>query len=171
MPSRPRKPIPQNSKLDSINDFVAVVQLGNVVVHEERARRIEWSESDLAEREFPSYSNSMGILEREQEIAIRFRMVFTDQSAEYVSDVAAVYTLPKGVTATQDVQLEFAERVAFMAVYPYLRASVYGGAARLGQPIPVLGIVRQGEFSIGDKMPDDAVLAAFGDTESEIAPS
>jgi hypothetical protein len=156
-------------KINDIHELVAAVQLGNILVHEERARRLHWSEDELLNLNFPLAENSMGISENGLERRFRFRSRFTDASGEYVADFEAIYSLPELADVAQPILTEFAERVAFMAIYPFLRASIFASASRLGLPIPVLGIVRQGEFSSGDQMTAEQVKSEFGDNRSEVA--
>ena len=150
-----------------IEELVSLVSLDNIVFHEERARRIAWEEGDPKLADLPSYANSLGIQQSDQSLTFRFRMVFTDENAEYVADIAAVYAVTEPLSLGQDLFGEFAERVAFMTVYPFLRSSVYGSAARLGQPIPVLGLVRPGEFHAAEQMSEEDVRGAFLDNVSE----
>ena len=114
----------------------------------------------------------MGINEANGEdgfgIAFRFRIVFDDRIGnEFVADVQARYQLPELCEISKEVKAEFAQEVAFYAVYPYLRASIQMTASRMGAPTPVLGIVRRGEFKLGDEMPDEQAMADFQDRTPE----
>jgi hypothetical protein len=155
--------------LDEIVDFVQLVDIGNVIIHEERGRRIEWNEDEKASREFPFSNNSLGLIVENRSFHYRFRAISTDEYAEYVTDVEIVYVTERDVRATERLLTEFAERVAFMAVYPFIRASIYGSATRLGLPAPVLSIIRQGEFTLGVQLTDEQLHESFGDTRSEVA--
>jgi hypothetical protein len=157
-------------QVGDIHEFVTVVELVNVFVHEERARRLHWTDEELSSLEFPTATNSLGVAVNELERRFRFRSRYTDQNGEYVADFEAIYVLPEVVDVHQDILNEFAERVAFMTIYPYLRASIYASAARLGLPIPVLGIVRQGEFESGNVMTADQIQQEFQDNRSETLP-
>jgi hypothetical protein len=168
MPSQPEAE-DGATEFDSIQDLVDVIELEDVVVHEERARRIQWDADSRDGMELPSYDNSLGIVRTPGRIEYRFRVVFTDEQAEYVSDVAALYSIPTDRIIGAALQLEFAQRVAFMTVYPFVRASVFGSAVRLGQPAPVMGIVRPGDFEPGEPMTDEAAREAFFDKASERA--
>ena len=148
-------------------ELVNLVDIGNVVVYEERARRVAWSEEELADLEFPFTTNSLGMIADEHHLRYRFRSIFTDESAEYAADVEIDYVSEQAIGVTPEVQREFAERVAFMAVYPFIRASIFGSASRLGMKAPVLGIVRQGEFALGDNLTEAELQTAFGDVRSE----
>lgn len=68
----------------------------------------------------------------------------SDESACFMS----VDKLSGPVTIPEAINVEFAERVAFMAIYPFIREHVFGIATRLKHPAPVLGLVRQGGFKL-----------------------
>jgi hypothetical protein len=87
----------------------------------------------------------------EEGVAFAFRVrqrVKTDE-AEITADFEAEYRFSEsGGRISKEAQVEFAEKVAFMALVPYLRESVHTTAMRLGVKPPLLGMVRQGEFRL-----------------------
>ncbi|WP_243077347.1 hypothetical protein [Microbacterium sp. SS28] len=141
-----------------------------MIVHEERARRVLWSSEELETLEFPLRNDSFGFILGDQRMHFRFRSVFADERAEFVADIELIYSISEQVTFDEAIHREFAERVAFMAVYPFIRTSIFGAAGRLSLPAPILGIVRQGEFSLGEKMTEDQAHSAFADVASELHP-
>ena len=152
-------------------DAAGLVQdaaLEDVYCNEERGRRVQWSEQDLKDRSLPEISSSMGIVTDGNAVHFRFRTIYSDVSAEYVADWAAAFTLPDESEVNNSVLQEFAEKVAFFSVYPFTRASIYGSAARLNQPIPVLGLVRQGQFERGVELSPEQAHALFADNRSEL---
>lgn len=153
---------------DDIHVLLAASELDDIVVHEERARRILWKQST---EDLPEPSLSLGMNLGKNRLRFRFRMVMVDESAEYVADFEAVYSVADQdeITVTEEIQSEFSQRVAFMAVYPFLRASIFGSASRLGTPRPVLPMVRQGDMGPGERLTEDEVRAAFFDNRSELA--
>jgi hypothetical protein len=157
-------------EIGDVVELVAQVELDSIVVHEERGRRLHWTEDELQDRKFPLTVSSMGIGVEEMLYRFRFRTRFTDESGEYVADFEAVYGVPEAVDVSQEILSEFATRVAFMTVYPFLRASIFATASRLGLPIPVLGLVRQGEFEVGQPMSPEQVHEEFKDNRSESIP-
>ncbi|MFE4468913.1 hypothetical protein ACFRFH_08850 [Leifsonia sp. NPDC056824] len=164
---RKKRTEPVALRIEDVHALVAAVNLTDIVLHEERGRRIYWTDSQRDELKFPITANSLGMREEGPEVRFRFRSVFSDERAEFVADVEAVYSADQEITVDEAVIREFAERVAFMAAYPFIRASIYSSASRLNVPAPVLGMVRQGEFSLGEKLTEDESQAAFGDTVSE----
>lgn len=156
--------------IKDIVEFVGIVNLETVTLHEERARLLHWTEQEIAEREFPLSASSLAIAVEASRFRYRFRVRHTDEWAEYVADIEAVYAAEEPAEVDEDVSSDFAGRVAFMAVYPFLRASIFNSAARLGQPIPVLGMVRQGEFQTGEAMSPEDTRVEFLDNRSETVP-
>lgn len=154
--------------VDDIVEFVGLVDIQDIIVHEERGRRISWTDDEKSERQFPVTDNSLGMMNDEQIFKFRFRAVFSDEESELVSDVEIVYVTQEPVATKVSLRHEFAERVAFMAIYPFIRASIFGSASRLGVAAPVLSIIRQGEFAMGEEMTDEQIRDAFGDTRSEL---
>jgi hypothetical protein len=153
---------------EDVAALVAVIDLEDIYCIEERGRRIEWSEEELQSRTFPETSNSMGVSVDANRVRYRFRSIYSDVAAEYVADWEALFILPEGEELVAgELTQQFAEKVAFFAVYPYLRASIYGSASRLNQAVPVLGIVRQGQFASGANMTEAEVKEAFLDNKSE----
>ena len=156
--------------ISDIHDLVAHVDIVDFVVHEERARRVEWPGGE--EPAEPRSTIRLAIRREVNRIGYRFRLTLADAAAEYVSDIEAIYEVegedeePPSVDI--DVIKEFAERVAFMTVYPYLRTSIFGAAGRIGRAAPVMGIVRQGQFQAGVEMEIDEVEREFHDTTSEL---
>lgn len=155
--------------IEDVRDLLALVDLHDVIVHEERARRVAWSSEELERLEFPLRDDSFGFSLGDQRLHFRFRSVFADERAEFVADVELVYSVSEQVTFDEAIHREFAERVAFMAVYPFIRSAIFGAAGRLSLPTPILGIVRQGEFKLGERMTEQQVQAAFADVTSELS--
>ena len=150
-----------------VAEFVANVDLEDIYCLEERGRRLVWTDGQVEGRKFPETTNSMGIVNGDNQFRFRFRTLFTDRAAEYVGDWEALFVLPEPAEVSDELLREFATKVAFFSVYPYIRASIYGSASRLNLPIPVMGIVRQGGFELGDIMTPEEVRAAFEDQSSE----
>jgi hypothetical protein len=159
---------PARRAVADIHELLSLVDLADMIVFEERGRRIEWTDEEVAKHDFPMTSNSLGISSAGSAHYFRFRIVFTDRGAEYVADFCAQYDVSEDVSVSDEIATDFAERVAFMATYPFLRASIYGSASRLNQPVPILGLVKLGDFRVGETMPDSDVNEAFGDNVSEL---
>ncbi|MFD2340749.1 hypothetical protein FGG90_10475 [Clavibacter tessellarius] len=163
--------------MSDVVELVNLVELDDMYVYEERGRRIarDSNEFDDTDSEAapsgeskPRIRNLMGVTELSGPdhygIAFRFRIVFDDRAGnEFIADVQARYGLPHNCQISDDIKSEFAQEVAFYAVYPYLRASLQMTASRMGVPAPVLAIVRRGEFELGEQMSDDQTRLEFHD--------
>lgn len=154
---------------DDVRVLLEQLDLVDIIVHEERARRVVWEDDHVPENIEPAMT--LGFSSVGNALKYRFRMVLANDAAEYVADYEAVY-VREGVdeiSVSEKLIQEFAGKVAFMAVYPFIRASVFGSASRLGTSKPVLGLVRLGEFESGERLDDDAAQNAFFDTRSELS--
>ena len=129
----------------SARDLLPVLDLSRVTAYEVAGRRVPSPETT----EITSSMESM--IGGEEGVAFAFRVrqrVKTDE-AEITADFEAEYRFSEsGGRISKGAQVEFAEKVAFMALVPYLRESVHTTAMRLGVKPPVLGMVRQGEFRL-----------------------
>lgn len=82
------------------------------------------------------------------EIEVRMRMQLESAAARLVADIGISYSLTKPIAPSESALKEFVERVAVMALFPYVRESLHTSAARLGVDPPVLGIIRAGELTL-----------------------
>lgn len=87
----------------------------------------------------------------------RFTMKVHARGADYRTDLALRYGFSEPVSFSPEIAVDFTERVAFMSAYPFLRESAHTTATRMGHPVPVLGLIKQGEFKLTPGSPDDAV--------------
>lgn len=83
----------------------------------------------------------------------RFSLTFSASTAEYFVDLAVRYTFAADIEVPEEVAREFVEKVGIMAAFPYLRENVHGIASRMSHPAPVLGLIKQGQFTL---TPDEA---------------
>ncbi|AQY01623.1 hypothetical protein [Microbacterium foliorum] len=93
---------------------------------------------------------SLGYSERTEndELEDRFRFVFETEVADYLVELSAIYGLKEPRTVRQEVRVDFAERIGFMAVFPFVREALINGAARLGKRGPLLDFMRPGDLKI-----------------------
>jgi hypothetical protein len=83
-------------------------------------------------------------------IEVWFRATVETGNARLVAAYAVQYSREDDKEIPDDVRVEFVERVAIMAVLPYVREAIHGLGARLRVPVPLLPILRQGEFKLAD---------------------
>ncbi len=84
-----------------------------------------------------------------ESIEARLRVTARSETAELVADVAAQFSLRVPAEVSSTGLREFIEAVGVMTLYPYIRESLFSSAARLGEPAPVLELLRQGAFRVG----------------------
>ncbi len=81
-------------------------------------------------------------------LGYRFEATSETHEALARAEVAIWYRTGRDTEEPEDVVLDFANHIAFFAVYPYLREILHSSTARLGQPI-VLPILRQSSAGFG----------------------
>ena len=132
---------------DSARDLLPVLELTGVTAFEIAGRRLDSQESTETQ-------SSMESMLGDDDGALAFRVwqhVKTGQ-AEILADYGVEYRITDpSASVSGKARVEFAEKVAFMTLVPYLRESVHTTAARLGVKVPMLGIVRQGDFTLSRK--------------------
>lgn len=80
-------------------------------------------------------------------IEVRFRARLEMSGAELKVAVGVQYSRPDGGGEIPvGLQEQFIQSVAVMAAFPYLREGLQSLALRLGADVPLLGILRQGDF-------------------------
>lgn len=82
-------------------------------------------------------------------IEVRFKVHVDHPQAQYDVELATRYASQVEYDLEQDVVRDFIEKVAVMAAFPYVREAISSMAARLELEVPILGVLRQGEFSLG----------------------
>ncbi len=100
----------------------------------------------------------------DESIHCRFRFTVKTSDAEFVSDIASVFETSKPVKVDRIVLNDFAERVGFMAAFPYLRESLTTTASRMGRRAPLIGLMRPGDLKI-EMIQDASTQAAEGSSD------
>jgi len=130
---------------EDIHELLALVTLDGLEVYELRGRGIDRSDVDAFEENFQI--RAAVNLEPEQ-LKTRFMTTFFAEVGEYYVDLAARYVLSEPRSIPSALAIEFAEKVGIMAAYPFVREHVFNLASRLGHPIPVLGMILQGQMRL-----------------------
>ena len=132
-------------RYETARDLLPVLELNRVTPYEVAGRRVSAPEVT----EMTSSMESMIGGEEGKSFVFRVRQRVKTSEAEIAADFEAEYRFSEpGGQISEEAQLEFAEKVAFMTLVPYLRESVHATAMRLGVQPPLLGMVRQGEFRL-----------------------
>ncbi len=135
--------------VSDISDLMEIVALSEIRPFELSARV---SGPPSEEQNDPKLEMEYSEHVTEEEIHTRFRFVVTTDDANYQADIASIFNLATPCTIDRLVLNDFAERVGFMAAFPYLRESLTASAARLGRKAPLIGLMRPGDLKI--EMPE-----------------
>ena len=132
---------------DSARDLLPVLELTGVTAFEIAGRRLDSQESTETQS---SMESMLG--DDDGALAFRVRQHVKTGQAEILADYGVEYRITDpSASVSGKARVEFAEKVAFMTLVPYLRESVHTTAARLGVKVSMLGIVRQGDFTLSRK--------------------
>lgn len=132
---------------DSARDLLPVLELTGVTAFEIAGRRLDSQESTETQS---SMESMLG--DDDGALAFRVRQHVKTGQAEILADYGVEYRITDpSASVSGKARVEFAEKVAFMTLVPYLRESVHTTATRLGVKVPMLGIVRQGDFTLSRK--------------------
>jgi hypothetical protein len=147
-------------EIESIEALVAEIELIGI-------QTFELSGKLRAEPVAPEDANAFGVHTAMQNddhhLSTRFRLEFQGTAADIVVDVAAHYRFEVPTTYSRELATEFAERVGFMTVYPYLREAVFTTAARMDLETPILGLMKAGQFRVEEQ---SGHLSPFSDQHS-----
>jgi hypothetical protein len=146
-------------------DLLSISELTGIRVYEIRGKRHE--DADASPKEA---TPEIAIRTAGDALETRMRVSLSTNEADLFCDIGVQYTFRVPVEASKGVIGEFVERVAVMAVFPYVRESFFTTASRLGVGAPVLGLLRAGSFEIGGfEGPDRVSLAPRVFTPAELA--
>lgn len=145
---------------ESARDLLPVLGLNRVTAYEVAGKRVPSPEIT----EIKSSMESMIGGEEGDAFVFRVRQRVKTDEAEITADFEVEYRFNEpGGQISEEAQVEFAEKVAFMTLVPYLRESVHTTAMRLGVQPPLLGMVRQGEF----RLRAESDVVSSGDSQGE----
>jgi hypothetical protein len=139
--------------------LLEVAELTNIHTFEIRGQRLEVTADDPEQGITPD----VGIRVAPTSLETRMRVAVRLDGAEVTADMAVEYTFARPCALSAEVAREFVERVAVMAIYPFVRESIFATASRLGVDAPVLGLIRSGSFQVGP------LVATAGPTPDSLA--
>lgn len=152
--------------VEDARELLSHVELVGIELYELRARAT--TRENVAEFE-EAYEIKAAVNNEPGTLRTRFTLTFNAKDAEYVVDLAPRYDLADGIEVPQTVAVEFVEKVGIMAAFPFLRENLFGLATRMGRPVPVLGIVRQGDFRLTPDDPEPEAVDPEGSSEGAAA--
>lgn len=138
---------------DSALDLLRAVELVGVHIveaHAEAASRTE-DEKDV------SFEVAHGT--RQGGFYVMFKMDISEPTASIRVIVRTTFAFEETAETKADIPelvlKEFIEKVAVMAAYPFLRQGVATMATVVEAPVPLLGLLRSGEFRLDQLPPPD----------------
>ena len=127
-------------------DLLGVARLTGVQAYEVRGRRTDpLPPEDVVKSAAPE----VAIRVSDTSIEVRMKLEVATEEAKLFADMAVSYTLSKPCHVTLGVLEEFVDRVGVMALYPFVRESIFSTAARLRVKAPVLGLLLADAFHVG----------------------
>lgn len=135
--------VPGTITISSAAELVPISEVARIETYEVRGQRLDPD----PDRE---PSNSLHVMGRiaGRELETRVRMEQITSAARLYADIGVIFEVKGDVEIEQDAFREFTERVGVMAVFPFLRESVFTSASRLGVEAPVVGLLRAGQFRL-----------------------
>lgn len=137
--------------LSEYEELVQALELVGIFLVECTAKRTGGTDSDKP----LDTSMTLESAQRVSDSALDYRFGFSCMITQEGGDVAnisatfvASYATEEPLEANEGIAQQFAQDVAVMAVYPYMREFAQSTAARLDLPNFTLGLVKRGEFVI-----------------------
>lgn len=152
-------PLDEASTPLTLDDLVKAVELREIITYKVAGERVVNEIEDLAD----SAQKLDGMCRADAALVeTRFQMTFEGPGVTYFADHGLVFRFEAANTRPLPKQVlgEFMSTVGAMAAFPYLRESITGLAARMGMPVPVIGLLRRGDlsFDLGDDAEPSAAL-------------
>lgn len=157
---------PTPRSVETVEDLVQYIELTGLRTFEIAGKRSEKSETStgaesagdtVSPGEAASQDDaamqadiSLEIMESHDvsHIVTRFRATIEARDADYVADFGLRYDFAEPLALEQDAIEGLLNRVAVMSAWPFIREAVATTAARMELEVPVLGLLKQGEFRV-----------------------
>lgn len=143
-------------------ELLGLVELTGITYYEVRGKRHE-------DRPATASTSTPSVMVRYEPMHIEVRMAMTVDTGEaaVLADIGATYTLTTACQWTKPLAAEFTEKVGIMAVYPFVRESVFATASRMNVRPPVMGLLHAGAFKVdlgdeGDTLTPKQAAEALG---------
>lgn len=105
----------------------------------------------------------LGQSDDRRQIGVTVRVETKTDIASFVVEAAVEYACSEPVELTEDVKVEFANRLAFMNLVPFVREGLITTAARLRVNPPIIPIIPGGMFTAGQAIEEPSEAAAVSD--------
>lgn len=142
-------------RIETVEELIAYIELTGLRAFEISGKRAdpapgasEESDSGGEESDASEGAVSMEILESHDDgfIQTRFRATVQHADGDYVADFGLNYSFSEPLDLSEEAISGLLSRVAVMSVWPFIREAVATTAARMELKVPVLGLVKQGQF-------------------------
>lgn len=133
--------------IETVEELVAHIDLVGVRTYEVSGKRAEPVEVDAR----PTEANmSIQVLENHgpEQIETRFRATVEGRDGDFAVDLGVLYRFDEPLELSRDAIEGLLERVAIMAAWPFIREAVATTAARMELEVPLLGLMKQGAFTV-----------------------
>lgn len=132
-------------EVGDVHELLQLLDLSGITHHEIRGRLLD----EPGPSDGPtSYNIEVQHRDPPAALQIRFQMTVHHPAAEYVIDISSLYSAHGPFTVSREVVAVFIEKVAVMAVFPFLREGLATTAARMELPVPIIGLLRPGMFKV-----------------------
>lgn len=140
-------------KVDTAERLVNVTELRDVIYHHVSAERQGANESadKKADHRVEVMARHGQNQQGKNEIGVRCRAQVAAAGGRYTAEAEAIFDLSEDVEIADEAMQEFVSRVGVMVVYPYLRAAISDGAARLRLSPPVLQVIKPGGVTLNER--------------------
>ena len=149
MAAKSKRPLIKS--VEELVPFLNLVALRQYEISGKRteATPMEKSESaDLESLTEPQMDVQIMENHNEQHIETRFRATVDNGVGVFLTDIGLLYNFSEPIDLEQVAINNFIERIAIMAAWPFIREGVATTAARMELPVPVLGLMKQGQASV-----------------------
>lgn len=134
-----------DSDLDSVRGVIDAATLRDIQFYEVSARR---NEGELEEDQAGNVTIEVQQRFGEGDFGVRLSAQVVVPAGEIVASVAAEYDLTEGYQPSKRALAIFANEVAVMTVFPYLREAVATASAKVfGRPVH-LPVIQRGQIGI-----------------------
>lgn len=140
--------------IESVEDLVPLLTLSALRQYEVSGKRTEAAPMEKSEstevKVLTEPQMDVQIMENhnDQHIETRFRATVDNGVGVFLIDIGLLYNFSEPIDLGQTAINSFIERIAIMAAWPFIREGVATTAARMELPVPVLGLMKQGQASM-----------------------
>jgi hypothetical protein len=137
---------------DGLKDVLARSELVDIHYIELNSRRKQTDSSDSVDVSAKSEAPiDVSIQGSKSQLLVRCRIEVENEAVHCLADIVAEFSIAEGAEISEELGVEFAEKVGVMVVYPYLREAVHDLASKMRLPPPLMLLARQGQIKLNAK--------------------